>query len=814
MPMRRDAPRIHPNRQHLTGRSRMRIALCAVAGAAAVLGAAPALAASGDAPGDLDPTFGAGGKVTTVFGGDSRAYALVLQPNGKLVAAGVGPNRFALARYNPDGSLDTSFGAGGKVTTPIGAANALVLQPDGKLVAAGSNYISPSDFVLVRYNPNGSLDTSFGVGGKVTTAIGDGADRRHARAFALALQPDGKLVAAGEPDFTLVRYRDGSLDTSFGVSGKVTTSDGVLVVANALALQPDGKLVAAGRGWTGSTGFESALVRYNPDGSFDTSFGVGGKVTTDTGESGGAHALALQPDGKLVAAGSGLIRYKPDGSLDTSFGVGGKVRASGGQYAVVLQPDGKVVTAGALWTGSYAVFSLARYMGSAGCNGLVPTIVGASGRDVLTGTSGDDVIVGLGGNDTIRGGGGNDSICGGAWGDVLRGGPGNDYLDGGDGNDTVGFERSPAGVSASLATGSASGEGSDTLVADENLSGSSFDDALSGDTGTNILEGRSGSDTFVGGGGSDTVSFRQLSAAVDANLGTGTASGQGADTLNGFANLIGSGGNDTLRGDGGDNMLMGWGGDDLLAGGSGRDSADFSRLHSAVDANLATGTATGQGSDTLSGIENLEGSELADTLSGDDGNNVLEGRAGNDALEGGPGSDTASFRRLPAAVDANLSTGTAAGQGSDTLSGIENLLGSGRSDHLSGNAGDNFLSGGQGNDQLLGSGGADTLRGGPGNDALNGGDGVDAADYADALLPVTVDLGSGSAGGLGSDSLVGIEDAYGGWGEDTLTGDGGPNTLWGQAGDDFLYGLPGTDAMDGGPDTDTCTTGENISSCP
>src|SRR6266540_3708037 len=346
MPMRRDAPRIHPNRQHLTGRSRMRIALCAVAGAAAVLGAAPALAASGDAPGDLDPTFGAGGKVTTVFGGDSRAYALVLQPNGKLVAAGVGPNGFVLVRYNPDGSLDTSFGGDGKVTTAIGfgaEANALALQPDGKLVAAGTSDIEDSttvgpQFALVRYNPDGSLDTSFGVGGKVTTAIGDGADRRHARAFALALQPDGKLVAAGEPDFTLVRYRDGSLDTSFGVSGKVTTSDGVLVVANALALQPDGKLVAAGMGWTGSTGFESALVRYNPDGSFDTSFGVGGKVTTDTGESGGAHALALQPDGKLVAAGSGLIRYKPDGSLDTSFGVGGKVTTAigDGAYAVVL----------------------------------------------------------------------------------------------------------------------------------------------------------------------------------------------------------------------------------------------------------------------------------------------------------------------------------------------------------------------------------------------------------------------------------------------------------------------------------------------
>src|SRR6266511_1932370 len=509
MPMRNDAPRIHPNRQHLTGRSRMRIALCAVAGAAVVLGPA----ALGDSPGDLDPTFGVGGVVTTPIlrGG---AQALVLQPDGKLVAAGKGGDHFALVRYNPDGSLDTSFGSGGVVTTAIGA-------------------------------------------------YGDGA-------FALALQPNGKLVAAGYAS-----------PTKF----------------------PD----------------YFAVVRYNPDGSVDRTFGADGTVTTPSGV---AEALALQPDGKLVAVGEG---------------------GSGG-------------------------FRLARYLGSELlCNGLVPTIVGTSARDVLTGTSGDDVIVGLEGNDTIRGGGGNDSICGGAWGDVLRGGPGNDYLDGGDGNDTVGFERAPAGVSANLAGGSVSGEGSDTLVADENLSGSSFDDTLSGDAEANILEGRSGNDTLVGGGGSDTVSFRHLSAAVDANLGTGTATGQGADTLNGFANLIGSGGNDTLRGDGGDNMLMGWGGDDLLAGGRGRDSADFSRLHSAVDANLATGTATGQGSDTLSGIENLEGSELADTLSGDDGNNVLEGRAGNDALEGGPGSDTASFRRLPAAVDANLSTGTAAGQGSDTL---------------------------------------------------------------------------------------------------------------------------------------------------
>ena len=154
------------------------------------------------APGDLDPTFGVGGKVTTDFGGYDSANALVLQPDGKLVAAGVRSTSdldFALARYLPDGSLDPTFGVGGKVTTDFGSsdvASALVLQPDGKLVAAGGvQFDGPGDFALARYLPDGSLDPTFGVGGKVTTDFGgiDGAS-------ALVLQPDGKLVAAGSSD--------------------------------------------------------------------------------------------------------------------------------------------------------------------------------------------------------------------------------------------------------------------------------------------------------------------------------------------------------------------------------------------------------------------------------------------------------------------------------------------------------------------------------------------------------------------------------------------------------------------------------------
>jgi uncharacterized delta-60 repeat protein len=280
------------------------------------------------APGDLNPTFGVGGKVTTDFGNADAAFALVLQPDGKLVAAGhsitleAQTANFALARYLPAGSLDPTFGAGGLVTTDLGgfdAAFALVLQPDSKLVAAGRSCQegTPCDFVLARYLPDGSLDGSFGVGGKVTTDV-----ELRGQVNALVLQPDGKLVAAGETfdgpsDFVLARYLpDGSLDGSFGVGGKVTTDFGSFDFVSALVFQPDGKLVAAG-----DSGVSFALARYLPDGRLDPTFGVGGLVTTDFGnfDDGGARALVLQPDGNLVAAGFAgpdfaLARYEGDES--------------------------------------------------------------------------------------------------------------------------------------------------------------------------------------------------------------------------------------------------------------------------------------------------------------------------------------------------------------------------------------------------------------------------------------------------------------------------------------------------------------------
>jgi uncharacterized delta-60 repeat protein len=338
--------------------------------------------------GTLDTSFNGTGKVTTAIGpvGD-YATALKLRSDGKLVAAGCSynglNNDFAVARYNPNGSLDTSFNGTGKITTAIGSGNecvsALALQPDGKIVAVGRSFNgSNEDFALARYNPDGSLDSSFNGTGKVTTAIGSDDDQ----AFGLALQPDGKLVAAGlsrngsNTVFAFARYNpNGSLDTSFNGTGKVTTAIGGYASVNALALQPDGKLLAAGTGDNGSQ-FVFALARYNPNGSLDTSFNGTGKVTTPIGSvQDDAIALARQSDGKLVAAGYStngsqhdfaLARYNPNGSLDTSFNGTGKVTTAIGSgqdeaYALALQPDGKLVAAGSSWNGSKYDFALARY---------------------------------------------------------------------------------------------------------------------------------------------------------------------------------------------------------------------------------------------------------------------------------------------------------------------------------------------------------------------------------------------------------------------------------------------------------------------
>lgn len=327
--------------------------------------------------GSLDTTFGIGGIVTTDFSDIDNALSVALQADGKIVVAGKGtPNNqssFAVVRYNTNGSLDTTFGNGGIVTTPIGefsAAEDLAIQSDGKIVVTGSAVVSGSFlFTVARYNTDGSLDNTF-AGDGITRATPPGfeVDRSNVP-WGIALQADGKIVVAGESadhsqnigtdHFLLTRYNpDGSLDNTFDGDGVVLTEFGTtLDSARDVVIQPDGKILAAG-GSSLSDGSVVALARYNTDGSLDTSFDGDGKVTSTERQS--ALALALQADGKIVVAGDSLdsslnlfitvARYKSDGSSDTTFGSGGIVKTAIGIQAaantIALQADGRIVAAG------------------------------------------------------------------------------------------------------------------------------------------------------------------------------------------------------------------------------------------------------------------------------------------------------------------------------------------------------------------------------------------------------------------------------------------------------------------------------------
>jgi uncharacterized delta-60 repeat protein len=274
------------------------------------------------APGDLDLTFGGTGKVTTSVGSfHDSGQAVAVQNDGKIVMAGyVYQNGydFAVVRYNADGSLDSTFNGTGKATTDFSTvtsnnddiAQSVAMQSDGKIVVAGSSY---DDIAVARYNTDGSLDTSFNGTGKVTTTVGD----RGTGGFGVALQSDGKIVVIGhywngnDYDFALVRYNgDGSLDTSFNGTGKVTTGFGSGDdYAYSIAVQSDERIVVAGRARFGGTN-NIALVRYNVNGSLDLTFNGSGKLTTAVGGNyDAANSVAVQSDGKIVVAGANMAAY-------------------------------------------------------------------------------------------------------------------------------------------------------------------------------------------------------------------------------------------------------------------------------------------------------------------------------------------------------------------------------------------------------------------------------------------------------------------------------------------------------------------------
>ena len=338
----------------------------------------------------LDSSFGTDGKITTDFlDGSDVGRSVAIQADGKIVVAGFAFNGsngdFAVVRYTTTGSLDSTFGTGGKVATDFSEANetgsSVAIQADGKIVVAGtlsSDIDSNSDFAVTRYNVDGSLDETFGPDrtGKLTTDFFGDTDS----ANAVAIQADGKIVVAGSVAngsnyFGVARYNpNGSLDETFGPdgTGKVATDFfGTFQLANAMAIQADGKIVVAGHLLVGSNNnFDWAVVRYNPNGSLDETFGPdhNGKLTTDFfGSIDGCFAVAIQADGKIVVAGFAVsnsngdgdlavARYTTTGSLDPTFDTDGKLTTDFAGtaelgIAVATQADGRLVVAGYLETG-------------------------------------------------------------------------------------------------------------------------------------------------------------------------------------------------------------------------------------------------------------------------------------------------------------------------------------------------------------------------------------------------------------------------------------------------------------------------------
>ncbi|MDF3143400.1 calcium-binding protein, partial [Streptomyces sp. T21Q-yed] len=446
---------------------------------------------------------------------------VAVQPDGKIVAGARAGGSFAVVRYLPDGSPDGAFGGGDGVSitsfSDVGGAVAqdMALQPDGKIVLVGYSGETNFDFALARYNSDGSLDTTFSGDGRVTTDLGG-----YNWGETVVVQSSGKIVASGSSGgrFTLVRYNvDGSRDSGFGTGGVATADFGSTAGVYDLALQPDDRIIAGGGGAVG----DFALARFNADGSLDTGFGTDGRITTDFGVGDRVNSLAVQPDGKIVAFGSNsdglraLARYlggvgtppppPPPTEVDLSVAKYGPgtvsigdratytltvtnnsttiaatgvsltdtltgpaatvISATPGQGTCTTSATGATCALGTLATGASTTVSVVVEPRATGTltqratvsatqtdpatadntatvtttvnNSRLCTRIGTSGNDTMTGTSGTDIICGLGGDDTINAGAGNDTVYGNFGNDRADGGLNNDTLNGGPGNDNL-----------------------------------------------------------------------------------------------------------------------------------------------------------------------------------------------------------------------------------------------------------------------------------------------------------------------------------------------------------------------------------------
>ena len=366
--------------------------------------------------GGLDNTFGTNGIVTTTIGVEGDfSNDIAVQEDGKILLVGTSdigtdenPLRvLTLARYNTDGALDNSFSGDGITTFDLGGGvrgRSVAILPDGKILTAGIHGgATTQDFLIVKFNSDGTVDMTFGSNGRVETDFASSIDITNK----IHITPDGKIVltglvvsTTGDMDFGAARYNaDGTPDVTFDGDGKVTFD---LVNdddrCNSSALQPDGKLLLFGKVTiVGDTDF--AILRCNVDGSLDNTFGTNGIVLTDFGTTDDyGMSIALQSNGKIIATGItdrfssapklGVVRYNADGTLDNTFGTGGiaSLTVGNGMYQnsnyPVIQSDGKIVISGASTTSGSDDITLVRLSPNGsldntfGNNGVVTTDIG------------------------------------------------------------------------------------------------------------------------------------------------------------------------------------------------------------------------------------------------------------------------------------------------------------------------------------------------------------------------------------------------------------------------------------------------------
>ena len=449
----------------------------------------------------------------------------------------------------------------------------------------------------------------------------------------------------------------------------------------------------------------------------------------------------------------------------------------------------------------------------------VENVIGGSAADSLTGDGGANRLMGGGGNDALTGGAGSDVLDGGAGDDSLRAsvGDGDDAYLGGAGVDTYSLAATAAAAVVNLPAGTATSAetGSDTLVGVENVTGGSGNDLF-------ILGTDNVRNTITGGTGSDTVDYSAATADLNVGLnGTGLVTVNGsattpaaADQIAGIENVVGGSGNDTLRGDANANRLDGGAGndtlqasvgdgDDVYIGGAGIDTYSLALTTAAatVDLRLGTSSSAVTGTDTLQAVENVTGGTGADrfVMAVDDVRNVING---------GDGSDTADFSASTANLTIVLNgvnPATVAGSGStaltsDQLLAVENVIGGSGNDVMRSDNRDNRFDGGAGDDVFEAIGSAAAV---DGNDTYIGGLGEDTYSLSTVSVSVTANLATGTATGVGNDTLSGIEHLTGGTAADRLTGDAGNNRLAGGLGSDVLEGGAGDDRLDGGGNADT-----------